>query len=188
MHRLFIGLRPPPAIRAALLSLMTGVGGARWQDDEQLHLTLRFIGEVDGRTAEDVALAMSSVHAPAVTVSLSGVGRFASKGRTNALWAGIAPADALTALHRKVDHALVRLGMAAEQRAYLPHITLARFARSAVAEGDIDAFLARHAGLASAPFTLTHLMLFESHLGRTGAHYSALGRWPLVSSATPAAL
>ncbi|MFM9828023.1 MAG: RNA 2',3'-cyclic phosphodiesterase [Sphingomonas sp.] len=180
MLRLFVGLRPPPPIRAQLLSLMAGLPGARWQDDEQLHLTLRFIGEVDGRTADDVALAMGTIRAPAIAVSLSGVGRFDSKGRTNAVWAGVAPQEALAALHRKVDHALVRLGLAAEHRAYLPHITLARFARSEVVEGEIDAFLARQAGLASAPFTLHHIMLFASHLGRSGAQYEALGRWPLA--------
>src|SRR5687768_8380838 len=62
MHRLFVGLRPPPAIRARLLALMGGVTGARWQDDSQLHLTLRFIGEVERPRAEDIATALSNVH------------------------------------------------------------------------------------------------------------------------------
>ena len=54
MHRLFVALRPPPAVRAALAATMDGVPRARWQDDEQIHLTIRYIGEVDRRVAEDV--------------------------------------------------------------------------------------------------------------------------------------
>ena len=96
-----------------------------------------------------------------------------------ALWAGVAPHDALAALHRKVDRALVRAGFAAEGRAYLPHITLARLPRSAGSAPEIASWRAYHAGLASAPFSLDHLYLFESHLGGEGARYEAIGRWTL---------
>lgn len=180
MHRLFVALRPPLPIRDALADLMDGVPGARWQDDEQLHLTLRFIGAVDRPAAEDVATALSALHAPAPTIALAGVGRFDQRGRTEALWAGVAPHDALAALHRKVDQAMVRVGLAPERRAYLPHLTIARLPRAAGAELEVEAWLARHAGLASEPFTLSHLILYESHLGRAGATYEAIARWPLA--------
>ena len=75
MHRLFVALRPPPPVRARLLSLAGGVPAARWQDDEQLHVTLRFVGEVDRPVAEDVAACLARVRAPAPTVRLSGVGQ-----------------------------------------------------------------------------------------------------------------
>ena len=68
MHRLFVALRPPPAIRARLLAAMGGVPGARWQDDDQLHLTLRFIGEVDRPVAEDIAAALGTIHAPPLDI------------------------------------------------------------------------------------------------------------------------
>jgi 2'-5' RNA ligase len=179
MHRLFVALRPPPAIRDALTDLMDGVPGARWQDDEQLHLTLRFIGLVDRPVAEDVAAALAGTHAPAPEVTLAGVGRFEQRGRTEALWAGVAPHDALAALHRKVDQAMVRVGLEPERRAYLPHVTVARLPRGAQAEIEVEAWRARHAGLASEPFALSHLTLYESHLGRSGATYEAIARWPL---------
>ncbi len=179
MHRLFVALRPPLDIRDALADLMDGVSGARWQDDEQLHLTLRFIGAVDRPVAEDVAAALAAVHAPAPEVALAGVGRFDHRGRTEALWAGVQPHDALAALHRKVDQAMVRVGLAPERRAYLPHITLARLPRGAQAEIEVEAWLAQHAALASHAFTLSHLILYESHLGRAGAAYEAIARWPL---------
>ncbi|SOB79357.1 2'-5' RNA ligase [Sphingomonas guangdongensis] len=176
MHRLFIGLRLPPPIREQLLDLSTGVAGARWQDEDQLHVTLRFIGEVDRRVAEDVADVLATVRAPALTLRLDGVGQFDSGGRVNALWAGIAPREPITALHRKIDAALVRLGLAPERRAYLPHVTVARLNRSA---GPTAPWSAQHAGLSSAPFALEHFTLFESHLLAGSAHYEAIMRYLL---------
>lgn len=177
MHRLFVGLRPPPAIRARLLGTMGGVPGARWQSDEQLHLTLRFIGEVDRRTAEDAAHALATVHAAPLTLRIEGVGQFDKRGRTNALWAGARPHEGVAALHKKVDQALARAGLEPERRAYLPHITLARMSGGA---GPTNRWLADQAGLTSEPFTLGHFMLFESHLGQGGATYEAIERYPLA--------
>lgn len=176
MHRLFIGLRPPAPIRAHLIAQMGGVQGARWQSDGQLHLTLRYIGEVDRRMAEGVALALGQVHFPAIEAAIDGVGQFDSRGRPNAIWAGVRPHDALAQLHRKLDQAMVRLGLAPERRAYLPHITLARLNGPA---NIADRYLADHAGLASPPFTFTHFTLFESTLGGEGANYEAIARYKL---------
>ncbi|MEH3038439.1 MAG: RNA 2',3'-cyclic phosphodiesterase, partial [Sphingomonas paucimobilis] len=120
MHRLFVALRPSPAMRRKLLDIMDGVDGARWQDEEQLHVTLRYIGEVERPVAEDIAIALQAVHAPAFDLALSGVGRFDTGSRGRALWAGVTPQDAVAALHRKVDHALVRVGLPPEGRAFLP--------------------------------------------------------------------
>ncbi|UVO50392.1 RNA 2',3'-cyclic phosphodiesterase [Sphingomonas sp. SUN019] len=179
MHRLFIALRPPPVIRETLTATMGGVPGARWQDDDQLHLTLRFIGAIERPVAEDVAAVLASIVAPVPTVRIAGVGRFDQRGRTDTLWAAVTPGDALAALHRKVDQALVRVGLDPERRAYLPHITLARLPRSMGHGPAIERWVADHASLNSEPFTLPHLILYESHLGREGARYDAIARWPL---------
>ncbi|PZO88641.1 MAG: RNA 2',3'-cyclic phosphodiesterase [Sphingomonas sanxanigenens] len=176
MHRLFVAIRPPAEIRRALIALMGGVAGARWQDDDQLHITLRFIGEVDGRMADDVAAALGAVHCPPLELSVSGVGMFDRKGRVDTLWAGIAPRDAIERLHRKIDQALVRIGLPAEMRAYLPHITLARFGREA---GPLDAFNALHGGLSLPPFHAAHFCLYESHMGHTGSSYEIIERYRL---------
>lgn len=158
---------------------MGGVPMARWQDDEQLHCTLRFLGELDRPQAEDVAAALAGVHAPAPSVRIAGVGRFAHKGRTDTLWAGLAPTEALHHLARKVDQACLRAGLPPEPRAYLPHVTLARLPRSAGLVPEIDGWLAVHAGLASPVFTMPHLVLYRSELGHGGATYEAVVRWPL---------
>jgi len=180
MHRLFIGLRPPRAIRDRLCSVMHGVAGARWQEDDQLHLTLRYIGEVDRRMAEDIAVTAQHLPARAITCAIAGVGSFAKEGRANALWAGVAPQAPLVDLHKKIDHALVRIGLPAEGRAFVPHITLARLPRSAGAGPGIDAFLVREAALASPLFTFEQLILFESHLDPDGARYEMVACWPLA--------
>ena len=188
MPRLFVALRPPPDIRALLLTASGGVPAARWQDGEQLHCTLRFIGEVDRPQAEDVAAALAGVYAPTPLVRIAGVGRFERKGRTDTLWAAFAPSDALHHLARKVEQACVRAGLPPERRAFLPHVTLARLPRSAGAGPEIDAWLAVHAALASPPFAMPYLTLYESHLGSGGATYEPVARWPLAPPAEPRAV
>jgi len=179
MHRLFVALRPPPAIRALLVRAMGGVPRARWQEDDQLHLTLRYVGEVERPVAENIALALGQVHAAAPTVALAGVGAFDKQGRVDTLWAGVTPHDSLAALHRKVDQALVRIGLAPERRAYLPHVTLARLPRAAGAGVEIERWRADQAMLGSEPFALDSMILYESHLGRDRARYEAVACFPL---------
>ena len=175
MPRLFAAIRPPALVRAHLATIQHSVEGARWQDDDQLHLTLRFIGDVDARTGDDIVDALSTIHATGFDLALSGVGSFDDRGRIDAVWAGISPHDAVTALHKKIDHVLVRIGLPPEGRTYRPHITLARGRRM----GPADAFVTANAGLASAPFPVTHFALYESTLGRDGANYAVVERWPL---------
>ena len=168
MHRLFVAIRPPVPWRRELLTLMEGVEGARWQDDDQLHLTLRFIGEVDRRMAEDIAAALAAIRFAPFEAQIHGVGAFDRRGVVDTLWAGVRPRDPLAHLHRKIDRACVALGLPPERRAYLPHITLARFGRSGAL---VDPFLATHVALNSPPFIIDSFALFESRLGNNGAHY-----------------
>jgi len=175
MHRLFVAIQPPRPIRARLLALMGGVRAARWQSDDQLHLTLRFIGEVDRHRAEDVAAALGTVRQPRIAITLEGIGQFDRRGRVEALWIGARPQAALAQLHNKIDQALVRVGLEPEGRAYLPHVTLARFGARA---GDIGGFMAT-AGAAIGPFEAEDYCLYESHRGADGAVYEVIARYPL---------
>jgi RNA 2',3'-cyclic 3'-phosphodiesterase len=176
MHRLFVALRPPLEMRSQLLALMGGVPCARWQDDDQLHLTLSFIGDVDRHLADDIADALAAIDRPRPTIALQGVGHFDHKSQVHAVWAGIAPDAALQQLHDRINHALLRAGAAPEQRAFKPHITLARLGRQA---GPVAPFLARTAGLSSAPVTIDAFLLMESRLGHEGASYEPVARYPL---------
>ncbi len=174
--RLFVAIRPPKPVREQLLLLMTGVRGARWQDDSQLHLTLRFIGEVDHIRAEDIGLMLESIRFPKFEIALEGVGMFERNGRRSALWAGIAMSDSLTRLQHKIENGLQRLGLEPEHRSYLPHITLARLNSGT---GPTDDFLADHAALAGLAFPVDHFDLIESRLGSKGARYESLARYCL---------
>jgi 2'-5' RNA ligase len=169
MYRLFVAIRPPRAVREKLLDLMGGVSGARWQSDGQLHITLRFIGEVERPVAEDVAIALGSVRHTPFEIALDGIGAFERRGRPKALWAGLAPQQALKALHSKIDQACVRAGLAPEGRAFVPHITLARLGAGA---GPAAALLERSGGLSGPSFTVDEFGLFESLLTPDGPHYS----------------
>ena len=170
MIRLFVALELPEAVRSRLSMLQGGVPGARWSTDEQLHLTLRFIGEVDDHVAHDIDDALAGIHAPAFALELAGVGEFGGKN-PRALWAGVRASEPLLHLQKKVETALQRIGLPAEERKFSPHVTLARL-RSAPHEKIVQ-FLTHHALFASGPFQVDLFVLFSSHLGSGGSVYHA---------------
>ena len=176
MHRLFVAIRPPVEVRARLLAAMGGVGGARWQGDDQLHLTLRFIGDVDRHQAEDVHAALAAVHHPRFEIALAGVGAFDRRGEPTVLWAGVAPQEPLKILHKKIDQAIARIGLEPERRAYSPHITLARLPHGS---GPVGGFLETASRLASQPFQVEEFRLYESDLTPDGPVYSVVERYSL---------
>jgi 2'-5' RNA ligase len=176
MHRLFVAIRPPAPIRALLLAVMGGIGGARWQNDGQLHLTLRFLGDVDRHLAGDIHAALGTVHQTPFEIALSGLGLFDNRGFPDTVWAGVAPHDPLTALHKKIDAALRRVGIPPDPRAFLPHITLARLNRTA---GPVAPMIEAHGGLTSPMFTAHSFGLFESDLTADGAVYTLIERYAL---------
>lgn len=170
MIRLFVALEIPDAVRAMLTRLQTGVPGARWAAMEQMHLTLRFIGEVNGAVAHDIDDALSGIRAPVFSMELSGVGEFGGNN-PRALWVGVRGNDALLHLQKKIETALQRFGLEPERRKFSPHITLARL--KATSRGHVMDFLTDHALFANGPFEVKHFVLFSSHLGATGSIYRA---------------
>jgi len=172
MHRLFVAIEPPVAVRDRLLGSMGGVSGARWQRDDQLHLTLRFVGEVDRHRAQDIAAVLGSVAVTPFELALAGTGSFDRRGRVDSLWVGVTPFEAVHALHNKVNQALRRVGVAPDGRAFLPHITLARFGRSS---GPVGGFAA--ATLGGTTFVVDGFALYESTLTSDGADYRIVERY-----------
>ena len=176
MPRLFVAIRPPEPIRDLLIDAMDDSADFRWQDDEQLHLTLRFVGEVDRPVAEDLTATLGRIHAPRMELRIAGVGRFEQRS-SGALWAGVEPKAPVAALASKVERACQSAGLEPERRAFHPHFTLARWKGRRTRE--VQDFLTRTGGLLSEPFDVTEFILFESRLSRHGAHYEPLESYPL---------
>jgi 2'-5' RNA ligase len=176
MHRLFIAIRPPEPIRDLLIGAMDDSPDFRWQDDGQLHLTLRFIGAVDRPLGEDLAAALGRIRAPRSSIRIKGVGRFEARS-AGALWAGVEPKEPVAALAAKIERACQSAGLEPERRTFHPHITLARWKGRRGHE--LMRFLERRRTLASEPFEVDAFTLFESLLGRSGAHYEAVVKYPL---------
>ncbi len=176
MHRLFVAIRPPVDVRRRLLGLMGGVAGARWLSEDQLHLTLRFIGEVDRHLARDVDAALSAVHHPVFEIALNGLGLFERRGEPVTLWAGIAPQEPLHALHKKIDQALVRVGVDPDRRAYMPHVTIARLPRGA---GPVRSLIEQSGGISGPAFEVAEFGLYESRLTPEGPVYALAERYSL---------
>ena len=178
MIRLFVALQLPETVRKQLLALQGGVPGARWAGEEQMHLTLRFIGEVDGHVAHDIDDALAGIRAPAFTLDLAGVGEFGGKN-PRALWAGVRPNEPLLHLQRKIETALQRIGLPAESRKFSAHVTLARM--KGAPQDKIVQFLTHHALFASGPFGIDDFVLFSSHLSHSGSIYHSERVYPLTS-------
>lgn len=175
MIRLFVAIHPPEDIRDLLIDSIDDVGNFRWQSDEQLHLTLRFIGEVERPLAEDIAAALDTIRFPPFTVRLDGLGSFDHRGG-GSIWAGVDPRDQVTRLAAKVERACQFAGLEPEHRAYRPHITIARW--SGARSREVRAFLADRT-IASPPFAVDSFALYRSHLSRHGARYERVASYGL---------
>src|SRR5690242_15410354 len=111
MLRLFVGIGLPPELKLRLSVMMSGLPGAKWVDSGNLHLTLRFIGEVDEGLAGDIDAALQLVRAQRFELELAGVGQFGAGEKTRQLWVGVERSEKLLALHEKVEHGLERCGL-----------------------------------------------------------------------------
>ncbi len=174
--RLFTALALPDEVARALLLIQAGVPGARWSRREQLHLTLRFIGEVDGAEALVIDDALASIAAPGFTLELKGTGSFGGK-KPRDLWTGAAPSAPLLHLNRKIESALQRIGREPEARKFTPHVTLARLKHSP--SGAVADYLTDHALFASPPFAVTAFCLYSSKLTSDGSIYRVEKEYPL---------
>ena len=173
-RRLFVALPLPEQVKERLLDTMEGLPGARWQDADNLHITLRFIGEVDRHTHRDIASALGDVTVRPFPIEIAGVGHFGEK-RARAIWARVVPSYELTDLQHRVENACRRAGLPAETRKFIPHVTVARLNASS---GPIGDWLAANGALSCRPWPVEGFALFESDLTPNGAIYTEISRFP----------
>jgi 2'-5' RNA ligase len=167
--RVFVGIELPETIRARLAPLQAGVPGARWVRPENLHVTLHFLGELDGARLDDVDQALGCVISDPFELEVSGVGEFGGRKGPRAIWAALAPSEPLLRLHGRVAAALGRAGIETEARRYVPHITLARL-RDAPYDR-VARFVADHSMLSAGSWQVRRMVLFSSWMGAQGSDY-----------------
>lgn len=177
MIRLFVSLELPEDVRARLQLLCCDVPGARWADPDQLHLTVRFIGEVEEHVFHDIRDGLSGVQVEPFDIVLRGVGHFPPRGQPRVLWAGIDRCPALDLLHQRVDSALGRAGLPPERRKFAPHVTLARL--RGTPSRAVGSFLSQNGMFQSEPIRMDRFWLYSSQLSRKRAVHRPEAEYPL---------
>ena len=175
--RLFVALPIPWELKQRLSGLAGGLPGARWLTPDNYHLTLRFIGEVQGHQAEEIDLALAALRGRGFTLTLSGVGTFAKGGRDTQLWVGVERNPQLDHLQNKIETALQRAGLDPERRRFTPHVRLARLDN--VAPAKLAGFVQAHNLFRAEPIEVDHFTLFSSRLGKEASVYTAEVEYPL---------
>lgn len=168
MPRLFIGLEIPAEVRAELARLRGGISGARWIEPENYHITLRFIGDIDRRGANDVADELSQVARPAFDIAFDAVSWFGAD-RPRAIVVRVKLCAALVDLQAEMERRLRRIGLEAETRNFSPHVTLARL--RAISPLAVAGYLQARGALAVRPFAASRFVLFSARALTGGGPY-----------------
>lgn len=179
MPRLFTALEIPRDASLSLSLLRGGLPGARWIDTENYHITLRFIGDVEGHVADEVANALDRVRRPSFNLTLSGVGAFGSK-KPHSVYAAVVPSPELLAPQAEIERICQRLGLPADPRKFVPHVTLARLRNTSPV--DLARYLSSRGNFAALPYKVGRFVLMSSRDSVGGGPYIVEEAWPLLDA------
>ena len=168
MPRLFTALEIPTPLAFSLSLLRGGLPGARWIDPENYHITLRFIGDIDHRTADEVERALVRVERPSFDLTLSGLDALGGN-KPHSIVASVKPTAELRELQAEHERIIQRIGLEPERRKFRPHVTLARI--KGVSEADAAAYLALRGDFRTPPFPVGRFVLLSSRDSRGGGPY-----------------
>jgi 2'-5' RNA ligase len=180
MIRLFVAIPLPENLRDRLQSLCHGVRDARWVSRDTMHLTLRFIGEVEEPLVDEICDALSEVRSEAFPLRLAGVGHFETGRKVRTLWAGVEKSPALLSLQERVESAVRRGGAAPDSRRFTAHVTLARLKPSP--SHKVAGWVEANAMFGTEPFTVDRFVLYESFLSHSGAIHSPVETFALTAA------
>lgn len=175
--RLFVAILPTEPVRATLTGLLDGVARAHWTPPRQLHLTLRFLGDVTRNDRETIEQALATVRVKPFFIAVRGAGRFPPRGRPSVIWAGLEEHPHLHQLRQQIDDSLLAARVRFELRPFVPHITVAR--TGSAAPGAVEQWLKRHRKFEGPAWRVDAFHLFSSELGPAGAEHHALRSYAL---------
>jgi len=167
MPRLFAGLELPEDVRDELAALEMPLPGVSWVDIDNLHLTLRFFGDVSDAQARDVMDLLETAQADAFNLTIAGLGTFGAEPHT--LFASVEPCAGLEALARACDRAARGAGLGPSKRPFRPHVTLARLQHAD--EVKLARFLSVNATIKFEPIFMHRFALFSSRPRTGGGPY-----------------
>jgi 2'-5' RNA ligase len=170
MPRLFTGLEIPAEIGQTLSNLRGGLPGARWIDPENYHVTLRFIGDIDGISANEIASMLFRINRKPFEVTVQGLSSFGGR-KPRAVVANIAPSRPLIELQAELERLMQRIGLDPEGRKFTPHVTLARVRSPLPVDRMRSLARVARSVRVRATVPVERITLFESTLAPSGAHY-----------------
>ncbi len=179
MPRLFTGLELPDALRQQLARLALPVPGAKWVEPADLHMTLRYAGDIDNRKASDFAAELAQIRVPVFNLKLTALGAFGGND-PHTIWAGVEAGPELDRLARAHERAARSAGLAPETRKFKAHVTLARL-RGARPD-HVARVLERHAAYRSNAVTIEQFVLFSARPLIGGGPYAIEEVFPLEGS------
>lgn len=175
--RLFVALQLPETLRDRLAQMRGSLANVRWVDAENMHLTLRFVGEIDGREAADLDAELSTISVPSFEFELAGLDTFGNSKKVNALYVGAQAPEPMTRLQTKVEKAVQRAGQPPEGKKFRPHVTIARF--KGPPGPKFGTFLSQHSLFRSGPIFVDRFALISSKLTQKGPIYRTEAEYPL---------
>jgi len=176
MPRLFTAIEIPDAMRMRLSLLRGPIGGAKWVQPGDMHITVRFAGDVDPRTADELAALLADIRISPFAVSLAGAGAFGGRS-PRVLWAGVDAGPELDLLYRANERAARAAGIEPDPREFRPHVTLARM--RGARQSAVASFLAENGDLRMEPFLVTRFVLLSARPGSGGPPYVLEAAYPL---------
>lgn len=183
MPRLFAAIEIPPEQRAALASLRSPLPGAKWVEAGNLHLTLRFAGDIDNHVAAEFADGLAAIDVPCFELEIRGLGAFGGND-PKTVWAGVEAGEPLESLARACERAARAAGLTAESRVFKPHITLARLRHGRPEQ--VARFLERNSRFRLPAFTVERFVLMSSRPNVGGGPYVVEEAYALAGSAPDA--